>query len=340
MGVTRSLLMAALLAGCGGTSGLEGDATGDSSDPSADDLVLLDHPVDPGVEPDASCDPEVHWTLQERTIDEVTLVDGLARIGSTQRYLVEVELRSGCEVLAGIDVTILSGDATDQVGLAAFAWVPEGVDCTPVAPIVERVVAIPGREQGNLHVVVVDDHTPGGGLRLTHDRDPCSGVPDCMCLPDTPPGDGGEWSDCTTDCSCAADLSCIGYFGIAGPLWNCVRICSDFMDCPEREDCLPPIPDGAPYVCSHAGDLCEDDGDCPAGFTCTHTSMASFCEDARTGPIERSCTCDEDCPEGHLCVAEEADIHACRIPCISDAWCPGTPIGDPRCTDEFVCLLP
>ncbi len=339
MTVTRSLLLATLLAGCGGTSGLEGDATGDASDPAADDLVLLDHPEDPGTEPDAACDPEVHWTLQERTIHEVTLVDGIARIGVTQRYVVGVELRSGCEVLAGIDVTITPGGATDQVGLAAFAWVPVGVDCTPVAPIVERVVSIPGREQGNLHVVVVDDHSPGGGLRLTYDRDPCSGVPDCMCNPDTPPGTGGDWSDCVTDCSCAADLVCIGYFGIGGPLWSCARICSDLMDCRPGEDCLPAILDGAPYVCEHTGDLCEDDTDCPAGFACVRTTDGSYCEDVRTGPTGMPCACDDDCPAGHICI-DPGGGPVCEIPCLSVAWCPQPSPTPAECTERFVCIHP
>ncbi|MBW2261434.1 MAG: hypothetical protein JRG91_05610 [Deltaproteobacteria bacterium] len=340
MTVPRLLVLAGLLLpGCGSSRGLEGDASADASDPSTDDLLLLDHPEDPGVESDAGCDPEVHWTLQERTIHSVTLVDGIARVGVTQRYVVEVELRSGCEVLAGIDVTTISGGATDQVGLAAFAWVPVGIDCTPVAPIVERIVSIPGRDQGNLHVVVVDDHSPGGGLRLTYDRDPCSGVPDCMCYPDTPAGDGGEWAECMTDCSCAAGLSCIGYFGLAGPMWNCVRICSDFMDCNPGETCLPPILDGAPYVCSREGDLCEDDVDCPAGFTCTHTSLASFCEDARTEPTGLPCACDDQCPAGHICI-DPGDGPVCEIPCLSDTWCPETTPMPPECTDRFICDHP
>jgi len=332
-------LSACLAWACGGGRGIEGDATGDTLHPDTHVDLPEDPPADDVSVPDAECDTEVYWTRAPRMIDTVELVDGMARAGVTERYVVAVVLQSGCELLAGIDLRLEPGDATDFVGLAASAWMPVGLDCPPVAPVVERVVAIPGRLHGNLRVVVIDDNAPGGGLRLTYDRDPCSGVPECMCGPDTPPGSGAEWSDCRTDCSCADGLSCIGYFGIGGPMWSCARICSDFRDCETRETCLPAILDGAPHVCSWDGDLCDGDEDCPPGFTCTFTDLASFCSDSREGPTGRECECDSDCPEGHLCIDAGAGA-ACEIPCLTTAWCPETPIEGPICTNQYVCSWP
>lgn len=329
---------------CGGGRGIEGDArtditVPDGGDPALEDVAPTDPVWDGDPAPDAGCDPESHWTLQPRTIESVTLVDGIARTGSTQRLLVAVELRSGCEVLAGIEVNVSPGGATDLIGLAAFGWAPTGVDCPPVAPIVERVVAIEGREQGNLHVVVLDDHSPGGGLRLTYDRDPCSGVPECMCGPGTPPGTGEEWASCTTDCGCAGGLSCIGYLGLAGLTWTCARICSDFMDCEPRETCLPAILDGAPYVCQAGVHMCDEDVDCPPGFECGHASGFGACLDAREPPAGDACACPGDCPPGQQCV-ESVPGPTCAIPCPSGSWCPESPGGEAVCGEGFVCVYP
>jgi hypothetical protein len=339
----RAALLTLLLAcGCGGNDELEGDAHFDSRSDPADTTAIDVVPVDPAVDdlvvPDATCSFESHWELWPRTIDSVTLVDGISRVGMTDRYVVGVQLLSGCEVLAGVGMSVLSGDATDSVELSANAWVPTGVDCPPVAPIVERVVAVPGRSQGNLRVVVTDMNSPGGGLRLTYDREPCSGIPECMCGPGTPPGPHGPWDDCTTDCSCIEGLSCIGYFGIAGPLHNCAPICSDFRDCALGDSCLPPIPDGAPYVCSRSGDICDDDDGCPDGFACVHTPPSSYCEDTRTTAIGRPCDCDAMCPPGQLCI--DTGVYSyprCEIPCLSNAWCPRTSSDDLACTDLFAC---
>jgi len=288
-------------------------------------------PSDGGVDPDGACARSPTWTTEPRTIDSVQLVSGMSRIGATDRLLVTVGLRSSCEVLAGIEVVVTPGGATDFIGLRASAWVPEGLDCLPSAPTVERVVSIPGRQHGNLMVIVTDDNSTGGALRLDYDREWCSGVPECQCGPGAPAGSGEEWSSCMTDCSCVEGLSCIGFHGLGGPLWNCAQSCSDFMDCDWRETCLPPIPDGAPYVCSLDGDLCYTDDDCPDGFTCTYTGVANYCEDGRQGPTARTCACDEDCPEGHIC-AQSAPSPVCEIPCLADSWCPEVP------ADELICL--
>jgi len=331
-------LLAALAAGCYKGSRLAGD--GSIEDSSQEDAVPdhVDMPADPvpdpvaDVLPDLPSEPDLpppdcvntyYWELQPRMITNVTLLNStVPRVGVTDRLVVEVQLLSACEFLGAVDVTINPGDATDFVSLLASAWAPVGLDCPPSAPLVTWIVNVPGREQGNFRVVVTDESSPGGGLRLEYGRETCSGHPDCQCYYATPPGPGAEWSDCITDCSCGAGLSCIGYFGVAGPLWSCVRPCNDFLDCRTTEECLPPIPDGAPFVCSHPADTCETSEDCPEGFECMATELAWYCADRRALTISSPCNCDEQCPAGQRCVLSYRDVPTCEVPCLRTADCP------------------
>jgi hypothetical protein len=268
-----ALLAAGLLGGCYDSSNRSGDGSvGDdpASDPASEadarpDITPDDRPdvpdvppdgplepddsTVPDVEPDSTCTEPSSWSLQPRRIDSVSTIGSL-RMGATERLQVEVQLQSGCEILGQVNVNVMPGDATDFIELSAFAWVPSNTACTPDAPIVERVIAIPGREQGNFQAVVSDANNPDGGMLVRYGRETCSGPPECQCWSGSPPGPGGEWSECLTDCSCASGLSCIGYFSLGGPLWNCLRTCSDFFDCPTGEGCPPAVPDGPAYVCS------------------------------------------------------------------------------------------
>ena len=346
-----------ILCGCGGESHLAGDggsddgraegdapseaeAAPDPVDERTDELAPPDVTPDvtPDVDRDGECFEEAYWALQPRHIASISLVDGSSRMGVTERLLVEVQLQGGCERLGKLDVNLMPGDATDFVELAASAWVPVGGACDPSAPLVTRVVTIPGREQGNMMVSVRDVNFPDGGVGIHYGRAPCSGIPECQCYGGSPPGDGEEWSDCVTDCSCRPEFACIGYYGIGGPMWSCARICSDFMDCPPREDCLPPIPDGAPYTCSYNGDLCDGDGDCPDGFVCTFTDMASFCEDKRAFPSAAPCRCDADCPEGQLCANSVHGGPTCEVPCLSESQCPNPDIQVFTCGTPGICV--
>lgn len=344
----KVFLCAAVMAGCGNGLSLSGDGNGDGDARGDEDIELLDDflveadlPVDPDApdlpdELEVFCETSYYWELDPRRINSVMFLDSTPpRLGVTNRLLVEVQLLSACDFLGQMNVTVISGGATDFVGLAAFAWVPQGMSCPPSAPIVTWVVSVEGRVQGNMRVVVTDENSPGGGLRLEYDREYCSGHPDCQCQYDTPPGMGEEWSNCTTDCSCASGLSCIGYHGVGGPLWSCVRLCNGFLDCETGEECLPPIPDGAPYICSWGDDLCDTDEDCPAGFACATGEHGSFCLDRREHPIILPCECDEQCPTGHHCVMAYRDYPVCEVTCLRDADCPNPPE-----TTVFICGFP
>ncbi len=352
---TAAAIAIAIATGCSGETGLAGDTASDgdaSIDAPADmgadmpDLpdgvdasdVPADVPAD--VPTDASCTGSTPWRLEARVIDSVELVDGTARVGSTQRLMVRVTLLSGCERLAGVEVSAMPGDATDFVSLLASAWVPVGIDCPPVAPIVETVVSVPGRGQDNLRVVVTDEASPGGGPRLEYGRETCTDPAGCYCAWGAPPGTGGIWSWCESDCSCQSPYSCVGYWGVAGPLWNCVDTCSmsDPRDCYARGTCLPPIPDGVPYVCGHDGDVCGDDEPCEPGFHCVLADLEWMCADSRTPAMGIACECDAQCPAGHMCVLEEAiGAGVCRIPCTSTESCPVGGFDALVCTNRWVC---
>jgi hypothetical protein len=341
----------ALGCGDGGTT-LAGD--GDLDDATAtetrdeasgaDEFLAVDvHDVPdvddvPG-ETHVACDMTYHWELDPRAIESAELVSEPARYGATDRIRIQVRMRSACERLGRVTVSVMPGDATDFVTLYAFAWAPRGLDCPPSAPLVPWIVEIEGRQQGNLMAVVDDGHNPGGlGFRYGREMG-CSGVPECACYGGAPPGDGPEWSDCLTDCSCLEDLSCITYFGVAGPLASCARGCNDFLDCGTSETCLEPVPDGAPWVCT-IGDQCTDDEPCPAGFECVRDTAdaPNACVDRRAAPMVGDCDCDEQCPVGQRCVLGMRAEPTCEIPCLRNADCPDRGTGIFVCGTASICV--
>jgi hypothetical protein len=271
----------------------------------------------------------------------VSLVNGATpRVGVTEQLLVEVQLYSGsCEDLARVDVQVSPGGATDFVVLTASVWRSLGtVGCTADAPVATTVVTVPGREHGNLNVVVSDGLSPGGGVRLTYQRTACSGVPACQCNAGTPPGTVAEHNACVTDCSCATGLACIGYWGFAGPLWTCERPCADSRDCQAGTFCATMVADGPNYVCL-TGDQCGAGAECPVGFTCeTDVAGRRYCKDWRAGPTWQPCQCDADCSLGNRCTWDE-DVADCLTPCRKDSDCPTTNgLGYGYCEATAVCV--
>lgn len=334
--IHRCILCAALIhvAACMGTTSLHGDsdaATDATTDTSTDTSI-------PDIAPDEECAMPDHSELQMRTIDSVMLLDD-ARVWSTERLLVTVQLLSGCERLAGVEARIMPGDATDFIELEAWAWVPALVDCPPSAPLVDRVVTVPGRQQSNFLVNVTDASTPGGGLRYSYERQRCEDISICYCAADSPPGPGEEWDDCQSDCDCGPDLACVGYWGVAGPIRSCVRSCADFLDCQSPvHECLPLILDGVGYVCEHDASICSTDADCPAGLSCLLSDDGPACVDTRVPPASTPCECDARCPAGHRCVDVSPTGPSCEIPCMATSHCPRYEGMDPlACTDRWVC---
>lgn len=68
----------------------------------------------------------------------------------------------------------------------------------------------------------------------------------------TPPTVAGFHENCT-DRACAADLTCIEYYGIAGPngplFATCEMPCTSNQECPGKRQCVT-IADGPGQVCS------------------------------------------------------------------------------------------
>ncbi len=307
-------------------------APGTYSDPEC--TILRPFP-DAGADADADvaddggtvCEGDWHWQLEPWPIESVTLVNAPSHYGATDRLRVELSARSGsCYRLGRVQADVLSGDATDFVTLTALLWHAVGdVVCTDDEFRAEWNVEIEGRRHGNLRVVVADIVSPGALLEYGREV-ACSGVPECACYPGSPPGTGTEGSDCLTDCSCAAGLSCLGSWGVAGPWWSCARGCNDVLDCGADEQCIPPVPDGMPWICTW-GDQCNDDWlpPCPFGFECVSdaTDAPDRCVDRRSAPSVRPCTCDLDCATGELCLVGLRETPHCEIPCLGDEDCPG-----------------
>jgi hypothetical protein len=327
-------------AGGDGDGGANHDAPLADADhgPVADRAVQADGalPWDAG-----TCEQPWYWERSARPTYAVSLANGAPpRVGVTEQLLVEVQLLSGsCEALAGVEVAIMPGDATDFVELTAFVWhVVGSVPCTPDAPIVRTVVLIPGRGQGNMRVVVSDGLSPDGQYLLTYQRTYCSGMPDCQCYPGSPEGAGQEYAQCLTDCSCAAGLSCIGAVGFVGPGWNCRRPCADDRDCGAYEFCAKYVADAAAWVCE-PGTQCQATGDCPAGFDCVaRADGVQTCVDRRLVPTQQDCTCDAECPPGQRCSLIWGDTPSCEVWCQDDADCPAAGQGWLVCGTPAVCL--
>jgi hypothetical protein len=339
------LLAGAAMPGCGcsqrdalgaGTDAAVAD--GAAPDARAGDGPRADGPRRDGGGPDGpswdagTCAEPRTWQAQPRRITAVALFDGPApRLNATERLEVEVQLQSGCEVLAAVDDLGYPGNATDFVDLAATAWVPTGA-CTPDAPRVTTVITIAGRQQGNVHVVVTDHNGPGGGgVRLTYDREP---VTQMACLPSSPPGTVEEGGDCWTDCSCAAGLACIGYYGFIGETWSCLRPCLDLRDCDAPESCPRFVADGPQLTCLPTTDQCQGTADCPEGFTCIHADDGNFCQDQRPWATLGACACDAECPPGQHCSLFFAEPR-CAAWCDRDAVCP-----NPAAAQVLVCGTP
>ncbi|MBI5479696.1 MAG: hypothetical protein HY906_12605, partial [Deltaproteobacteria bacterium] len=176
------------------------------------------------------------------------------------------------------------------------------------------------------------------GVRLTYQRQACSGVPACQCNPGSPAGTVAEYGTCVTDCSCAAGLACVGYWGFAGELWTCQRPCADSRDCGRGSFCAEWVGDGPSYVC-FGGSQCDGPGDCPAGFTCEIDAAGTgYCKDWRTGPTWEPCQCDADCSAGNRCTWDE-DLADCLTPCRKDSDCPTTSgLGYGFCDTGSVCV--
>jgi hypothetical protein len=301
-------------------------APGTYSDPECTELrPYPDAGVDGDVDGGTVCEGSSHWELVPWPIDSTTLLSEPARFGATDRLRVEVSAPSdSCYRLGRVDVVVSPGDATDFVTISAYLWYAVGdVACTEWEYRAAWNVEIEGRQHGNFQVAVVDGNNPAGAS-LRYGREMCSGVPDCACGPGAPAGYGLEGSECRTDCSCAAGLSCLGYWGVGGPLWECSRGCNDFVDCAPMEQCLVPVPDGNPWVCV-LGDQCDDPSPyCPDGFECLHdaTDAPNRCVDRRAAPTVRPCTCDLDCGLGELCVLGPRATPSCEIPCLRNEDCP------------------
>ena len=126
-------------------------------------------------------------------------------------------------------------------------------------------------------MVVGDQNSPGGGIRLTYSRDICGAAAECVCQANTPVGPGAEHATCRTDCGCAWGLSCLGFYGFAGLAHVCARSCDDLRDCGEGQACDGLVADGLSHACATVVSACQTTSDCPEGFACLPQGSALRC---------------------------------------------------------------
>lgn len=281
----------------------------------------------------ATCPATRVWQLEpRRLVPKATNLIGLPpRAGATERLEVQVQLLGGCEELAGVQVMIHPGGATDFIELKASAWVPVDEACDPSAPVATTIVSIPGREQGNPHVTVRDGEDGAILWSYNYDRRyACTGGTDCSCGPGSPAGTGARGAVCLTDCSCQWPLACVGFEGPAGPEWRCEAPCVTRASCGgARCSGRAELP---PRVCV-SEPTCAAAGDCAAGFEC----QAGRCADVRPGGYG-PCACDAQCAPGLRCL-EFGGGGYCEIPCSSIEDCP-SPFTDWSCDGHFCAMHP
>ncbi|HCF60657.1 MAG TPA: hypothetical protein DFS52_21985 [Myxococcales bacterium] len=251
----------------------------------------------------------------------------MTRVGAVDRFIVEVAAVSACERLGRSDLEVMPGNATDFVSVQARVWTTSG-GCTPRSGSHRAVVMVAGRTHGNFQVAVHDANAPGAAL-LHYRREPCADAPDCSCWSSTPFGPGALGSACTTDCSCAQGLSCLGYLGFAGPAWSCLRPCADALDCMEGELCPAAVMDGAAYACASGGARCLEDSQCPDGLVC----FKGACRPP-SGETGAPCSCDRQCPAGRRCAELAQAAPTCQLLCSRDSECPEQA---PRCSERSIC---
>jgi len=280
-----------------------------------------------------TCGEAEHWLLVPRPIVAIGLIDVTPpRVGASERLRVVVQLDSLCEQVARVDVTVSPGDATDGVGLRAWAWTLTSC-VTDAAPSEEWIVVVPGREQDNFSVFAYDEASPLG-VGFSYGREACTAGPACFCPVDAPPGPVPEGGDCVTDCGCAAGLACVCFPGSGVPRLGCrcLRPCNDLLDCAPGEGCpaAPPFPRPA-FVCDTAAAPCAADGVCPDGFVC----VDGACLDGREPPTREPCACDAQCPPGQRCTDAFDGQPRCETWCHGDASCGPASL---TCHPAGVCL--
>lgn len=305
-----------------------GEASSDAGKPHTADAALEGGEAHDAGQ-DVGCAEDRWWRLEPRALSRVELVESpeLTRLGATDRFIVEVAAASPCERPGRIDVAVMPGNATDFLTVNARAWTRSG-DCAPRSDSHRALVAVPGRTHGNFRVVVHDANALGA-LLLEYQREPCAGSQDCSCSYGTPSGPGELGSECMTDCSCEQGLSCLGYYGLAGPAWSCLRPCADALDCLQGENCPAAVPDGAAYACARGGAECLDDSQCPDDLVC----VAGACRPP-SGKTGAPCSCDRQCPVGQRCAELEQGAPTCQILCSRDSECPEQ---RPLCSERSVC---
>jgi hypothetical protein len=269
----------------------------------------------------SECEGGNEWRTVSRRIASAKLLGpGPARMGTSDRVVVQVELEGLCERVRDVTVRVIPGGATDFVALGARAWVREGPGCARETRREPWIISVPGRTHGNLRVVVADENAPGGGLRLEYSRDDPGGAA-WQCHAGAPIGTAAELKPCVTDCTCKPGLTCVAYSrgGVAG--WECRRPCVTADGCGPDEQCAANLGDGLLNVCRSVVQSCQADSECRPGFTCERSW--SRCVDERTLASDE-CLCDVQCAPGAFCM-DLNDGHGpvCALPCERDEGCPG-----------------
>ena len=280
--------------------------------------VHVPPPADPLPEwTPGTCDTAARWHAEARAVTSAMLLDeSPPRLGVTEHLLVEVELTTSCDLLAGVSFSPINA-AADPYELRGRAWTQDP-PCAPLESSASAVLSIPARQQKGLAVVIQDADSLSE--LLTYEREDCAGGPDCPC--DNGSGTGAVGDECSTDCSCGTEyprrLSCVGR---AGPTWQCVRPCSALAVCGDGETCRPTTADYAFPACAPGGDQCRLHEDCAAGFACElGASGWNRCVDKRSDHASQAgaCACDAECPPGFNCLA----LGRCQIRCNGQAECP------------------
>lgn len=318
-----------------GADGEPSSDVGDSGDLA--DAGRAEDGGDAGVtDPDAGCVEPETWTLQARATDGAQLLDrNAARIGSTQRILVSVEIDSDCERDGPVVADVMPGDATDFVQITARSWVSSQARCSGQRILQQHVIDIDAQHQGNLNVVVFDTQRPGGGMLLSFLR--ASSDLGIQCTGSTERGTVTAGGSCASDCDCAPGLPCVPVPGAVADAWQCAAACASPLQCSAGERCRTGPRSASPSWVCEAAPPCRGPEDCPQpAFDCVGADGAKSCQDVRRFD-DRTCRCSVWCGVGAFCATDgAADVH-CAIPCEGPRDCPIVAGSRLRCGASWMC---
>jgi hypothetical protein len=285
-----SMGVVALLAGCGRSQLLAGDA----------------------LPADAALPPSACFT---RALVPVPLSAAeLFAPGGAQPFAgraVRVQVRwnrAACDLPGPLDVDERGGDGSDQLKVTAHIW-----RASPPCPTTESVTdsrVITLGDSSEILYTVFDTVADRNALEFK-----LPGPPDFSRCNMVQVPLGGT---CANECECQGGTDGARCIPVTASAGACAIPCNEDVECPSSAPLCGGLgnPPGD-AICAGAGEdcFCDPHRACPFGQGCSGLCGCRVTVDGAA--VGRPCACQSDCPTGHLCTTGR-----CELPCMTVRDCP------------------